>query len=267
MHFSDIAIFHDAARLYTGVDYSGAGLLAECAKHNVIGLVAMGLTETVRYGFPDNAAVSPMGCDLPGAPGFLKVCLGINPLKIDLNVLEAALPGAAGLKIYAGYYHYHVHDPVYAPVYKLAARYRKPVVIHTGDTYSERGILEYSHPLQADRLAVMNRDVNFILAHMGDPWILDACEVAYKNDNIFLDMSGLVVGEANEVYRVKNEPLLRDRFKQGLVLLNRYEKIVYGTDWPLVAMEPYIDLCKALVPETHWPAVFYDNAAKLFGFA
>jgi hypothetical protein len=265
VHFSEIAVFKDTARLYSGVDYSAEGLRAECSANNVVGLVAMGLSETIRYGFPDGLAPTPMGCDLPDTPDFLKVCLGINPLSIDLQRLEDALPDAAGIKIYAGYYHFHVHDPVYDPVYRLAEKYGKPVVIHSGDTYSERGLLEYSRPLHVDRIAVKYRDVNFVIAHMGDPWIMEACEIAYKNSNIFMDLSGLAVG-GEEVNRIKNEPLLKDRFRQGLLFLNQYQKILYGTDWPLVEMATYIDFCKALVPEENWQKVFYENAAGLFLF-
>jgi hypothetical protein len=265
VHFSNIGVFCDTAKLYAGVDYSAKGLLAECAAHQVVGLVAMGVTETARYGFPDALADTPMGCDLPDPPPFLRVCLGINPLSVNLPQLEAAMPNAAGIKIYAGYYHFHVHDPVYDPVYRLAAKHNKPVVIHTGDTYSERGLLEYAHPLHVDRVACAYRDASFVIAHMGDPWVMDACEVAYKNRNVFMDISGLVVGEPTEVERVKNEPLLINRFKQGLVFLNQYEKILYGTDWPLVAMAPYIEFCKELVPQAHWEKVFYGNAAGLFG--
>ena len=264
IHFSDIAVFHDTAVLYAGVDYSARGLLDECDENNIIGLVGMGLNETARYEFPDKKANTPMGCDLTGPPGFLHVCLGINPHLIHIPALENALKEAAGIKIYAGYYHYYINDPVYDPVYRLAEKYGKPVVIHTGDTFSERGLLEYARPLPVDNLAARYRDVDFIIAHLGDPWIMEACEVVYKNKNVYADISGLVVGDAAEAERVKTEPLLRDRFRQGLVFLNQYEKIIYGSDWPLVSMAPYIDLCKALLPEKEWGKVFYKNALKIF---
>jgi hypothetical protein len=267
IHFSNIGVFEDTAEIYSGAQYSGTGLLAECAANNITGLVAMGLTETVRYGFPDNEIPSPMGCDLPGAPDFLKICFGINPHKIDLRKLESLMPDTAGIKIYAGYYHFDVYDPVYDPVYRLAAKYNKPVVIHTGDTYSERGLIKYSHPLHVDQLAYNYRDVDFIIAHIGTPWVMDACEVVYKNRNVYTDMSGLLTGEPAEIINVtENEPLICDIYRQGLMYLNSYKKVLFGTDWPLTAMKPYIEFCKTLVPEENWPEVFYDNAAALFKF-
>lgn len=271
VHFSNIAVFADTARLYAGVDYSAAGLMAECAACGLHRVVGMGVTETARYAFPDENAPVPMGCDLPDAPPLLAVCPGINPYGLtprSLSQLGQALRSgqAAGIKIYAGYYPFTPDDPVYEPVYQLAEAYHKPVVIHSGDTFSERGLLEYARPLHVDRLAVRKRDVNFVIAHLGDPWILEACEVAYKNKNVFLDLSGLVVGGADEVARVRGETLLFQRFQQGLLFLNDYQKILYGSDWPLVPMKPYMDFCRALVPEAFWPDVFGANAEKVFQF-
>ncbi|MNO69122.1 Amidohydrolase [compost metagenome] len=83
-----------------------------------------------------------------------------------------------------------------------------PVVFHTGDTYSERGSLKYAYPLTVDKMAVEHREVNFIMAHLGDPWVLDGAEVVYKNRNIIVGLSGLIVGHAGECARLKDSPLV-----------------------------------------------------------
>ncbi len=269
VHLSHVEVFKETARLYSGADYSPAGLANECAANGVAFAVGMGVTEGEGFAFPDNAAPTPMPCDMPDAPAFLFSCPGVNPFTLDgaaLARLEEELksPRCVGIKIYAGYYPFFIYDGVYAPAYRLAAKYGKAVCIHTGDTYSERGLLEYSHPLAADRLAGMYRDVRFVLAHMGDPWIMDACEAAYKNANVYLDTSGLVVGEEKEISRVRDEPLLRDRFRQGILFLNDYDKVLFGTDWPLAAIRPYIEFCRTLVPERFYEKYFYGNAVKIY---
>ena len=213
---------------------------------------------------------SPLHGDCPPT---MHVCMGINPHRLnDENIAafgrflktNTAESRIVGFKIFAGYYHVNINDPIYTPVYKLAAEHGLTVAIHTGDTYSEVGLLEYSHPLAADRLAVNFRDVNFMLCHMGDPWVMDGCEVAYKNRNVAVDMSGLIVGDAAKINEVLGEELLAGRFRQALVFLNDYKKVIFGTDWPLVPISPYIDFCKALVPQMHWEHVFYKNAKEIF---
>ena len=270
MHFSDVVAFHEAA-VVSGVDYSFAGYQKECAENNVVGSVCMGLAETTRGLFPDDKVASPMIANLDvKRPKGLHVCLGINPHVLCdelLPIIERMVKedqGVVGFKIYAGYYHYHIHDKIYDPIYKLAAENGLPVAIHTGDTYSDKGLLKYAHPLEGDELALKWRDVNFILCHMGDPWIMDACEVAYKNVNVYVDISGLLSCDAAEIKAVEGRPTVMHHYTQGITYLNNYKKVLYGTDWPLVPMAEYIEFCQKLMPEWAYEDVFYNNALRVY---
>ena len=46
-----------------------------------------------------------------------------------------------GLKIYAGYEHYYPYDERYQKVYDTCVEFGIPVMIHTGDTFSEKSII------------------------------------------------------------------------------------------------------------------------------
>ena len=275
-HFSNLGAFYWAAEV-SGVDYSYEGYCKEQEECGIVASVCMGVIETEPFAFPDHTAPTPMPADLDKrCPAGLHICLGINPHKLDDNAIAAVRkmidsaqntygPKIVGFKIFAGYYHYYVHDPIYEPVYKIAAEYDLTVAIHTGDTYSEEGLLEYSHPLTADRAAVQFRDTKFLLCHMGDPWIMDACEVAYKNRNVYLDISGLLAGDANHIAATEKRELVMNHYRTGLVYLNNYQKVLFGTDWPLVPMGAYVEFCKKIVPEHSYEDVFYNNAVKLYG--
>jgi len=259
IHFSNIKSFHDVSKK-SNVNYSKEGFIDEFDEMIAVG---MGLTEFEK--FPDKASLNPMGLDLDVNPYNMYTCLGINPnQKIDIPEIEKQIKGnVVGLKIYAGYYHYHVWDEVYHPVYKLAEKYNIPVVIHSGDTFSEEGLLKFAHPLEVDELAYKFRNVNFIIAHFGDPWILDAAEVASKNKNVFVDLSGLIVGDSNDVERFKNKEFL-SHIRRGLIYLDNYKKVLYGSDWPLVDTKSYLNFMKNLIPKENHEDVFYNNASKLF---
>lgn len=275
LHFSSIESFKRTAAELSGVDYSLNGLKAELRAAGVTFAVGMGLTETSLGAFPDMGAPNPMLLDLDSqSPPELYRCVGINPVLLDrgqreeeLCRVEAALkkPGTVGIKIYAGYYPYYVYDTVYDPVYKLAASYGLPVVIHSGDTFSERGLLKYSHPLNVDELAVKHRDINFIISHLGDPWVMDAAEVASKNHNVYCDLSGLIVGGSSKIERYKNNRIVCEHFIRALIYTDNYSKYLFGSDWPLAPIAPYIEFVKGLVPEEHHERVFYENAARIFG--
>jgi len=297
-HFSNVHAFHGAADA-SGVDFSYHGMIKEQTECGIVASVCMGLVETLSGAFPDAAAPAFMHANPPlksdarnddeasrmdagisnsplhtDCPPTMHVCMGVNPHTLTEEKVAAfakmlnsnrAESRILGFKIYAGYYHFNINDPIYTPVYKLAAEHGLTVAIHTGDTYAETALLEYSHPLAADRLAVNFRDVNFMLCHMGDPWIMDACEVAYKNRNIYLDISGLQAGDAAHIAATEARPHVMHHYTQGLSYLNAYEKVLFGTDWPLVPLGAYIEFCKKIVPPETYDNVFYNNAAKLFG--
>jgi len=270
MHFSNIQAFYSAAE-DAGVDYSYDGYLKERAAPDIDTCVCMGLTEAEPHAFPCHKTPTPMTADLSASPPpGLFTCLGINPHTLDDEAVRRIRGKVAndssivGFKIYAGYYHYYIHDDIYTPIYKIAAEHGLTVAIHTGVTYSEQGLMEYSHPLAADRLAVKFRDTQFLLCHMGNPWIMDACEIAYKNRNVFLDISGLVEGNAAHIAHTEASPLLMQHYTLGLLYLNNYKKVLFGTDWPIVPIDAYIHFCKKIVPAHAYEDVFYNNAKNVY---
>lgn len=260
IHFSNIKSFHEVSET-SKVDYSLQGFKEEFKDIIAIG---MGVTENKEV-FPDSSALNPMTLDLASNPNNLYHCLGFNPnIEFSFEDFEKAINDkTVGFKIYAGYYHYHVWDEIYDPIYKLAGKYNLPVVIHTGDTYSSRGLLKYAHPLEVDELAVKYPNIKFVIAHFGDPWIMDTAEVAYKNENVYIDLSGLLIGDEMEVTRF-TIPEFTNRLREGIVYLDNYKKLLYGSDWPLVNTKPYIEFIKKLIPSEHHEDVFYNNAKRVF---
>ena len=274
VHFSRIRSFEDCAQRTSFVDYSKQGYIFQAAANNVVGSVCMGLSETTPEAFPDSGVRTPMQADMePTLPDGMALCPGINPHRLggrSLTITEEQIktePHIVGLKIYAGYYHVDITDPIYDPVYKLAEKYDLAIVIHTGETYSERGLLKYAHPLRVDDLAVAHPKLRIVACHMGVPWVFDACEVAAKNPNVYFDLSGMLVGDSSYIERQSKNPLLIDRYRQALAYMDNFDKILYGSDWPLVPMSAYIAFCKQLVPEGEHEKVFYSNALKVFKLA
>ncbi|MCT8137932.1 amidohydrolase family protein [Anaerobacillus sp. CMMVII] len=270
MHFSKIESFQKTAKDRSHIDYTYEGLLQEYRDANVVLGIGMGVTEQQLGGFPDSSAPTPMGLDmLKDEHTRIVYCPGVNPYSLgtaELLALEAELTSqrVVGIKIYLGYYPYYAYDKIYGPVYELAAAYNVPVVFHCGDTYSERGLLKYSHPLTLDEVAVQNRNVTFMMAHFGDPWVLDGAEVVYKNSNMYADLSGLIVGDRQEVKRISNTPHFYDHLRHAITFCDHYEKLLFGTDWPLVQVQPYIEFIKTFIPDQYVEDVFYNNALKVF---
>ncbi|HEX9657505.1 MAG TPA: amidohydrolase family protein [Bacteroidota bacterium] len=166
-----------------------------------------------------------------------------------------------GLKLYPGYESFFPYDPKLAPVYQLAEECDVPVMIHSGDTYTPKGKVKFSHPLHIDEVAVDHPNVNFVICHVGNPWIRDCMEVVYKNKNVYTDISGLVLGNFSDRF----ESYMRKQLQEMLLYGVQPDKVLFGTDWPISSMESYLDFMQELkIPEKDSKKIMYENSAKLF---
>jgi len=127
---------------------------------------------------------------------------------------------------------------------------------------SLRGKVKFSHPLEMDEVAVDHRNVNFVICHMGNPWIRDCMEVVYKNANVYTDMSGLTLGEFEDRFEV----FLRKQVSEMLSYGVEPDALLYGTDWPISSMESYLDFMKELaIPQKERRMIMAENALELYG--
>ena len=53
--------------------------------------------------------------------------------------------------------------------------------------------------------------------------------------------------------------------KTWITAISPWDKLMYGTDWPIVNLGEYIGFIKGLVPEQHWEKIFFDNANRIYG--
>jgi predicted TIM-barrel fold metal-dependent hydrolase len=176
------------------------------------------------------------------------------------------------LKAYLGYLHFGPEHPNYVPYYEIAANYHLPVIVHTGDNWSTKAKVKYAHPLRMDEVAVDHPEVRFVLAHFGNPWFIDAAEVVFKNPNVWADLSGLFVGDAEQFQKLFKAANVLDSvpglaisdLKKAIGYVDDYKRFLYGTDWPLAPMGSYRRLIELLIPKAHHQEVFRTNAKHVF---
>lgn len=166
-----------------------------------------------------------------------------------------------GLKLYPGYEPFYPNDPALDKVYGLAEEFAVPVMIHSGDTFTPKGKLKYAHPLHIDEAAVDHRGVNFVICHLGSPWFRDCMEVVYKNENVYTDISGLVLGNFTDRF----EAYMRKQLQEMLVYGVEPDKVLFGSDWPIASMQSYLEFIEEMsLPERERRKIMWENAAKLF---
>jgi uncharacterized protein len=228
----------------------------------------------------DCAVVLTSYKDVPGRPStrdvvkatrglkHLTVVAGISYLSHSPEVIAELREylqerSVRGLKLYPGYEPFYPSDPRMRSVFELASEYNVPVMIHTGDTFSAKGKLKYSHPLNIDEVAVDHPGVNIIICHMGNPWFRDTMEVVYKNANVYTDTSGLVLGNFTDRF----EAYMKKQFQEMMLYGLEPGKVLYGTDWPISEMDSYLAFMDELtITARDKQKILYDNAAAMFGF-
>lgn len=271
-----------SAEMYAPDDNELRGPVEEVAGRIQAQLKSAGVEHALCMPRRDKNPEDPLGIE--SSRRFAKLVPGLHmigladPERFDkehLSLVEEVLKrgDVVAFKAYLGYLYYGPDAEGYRPYYDLAAKYDIPVIFHTGDTYSHLAKVRYAHPLPIDDVAVDFPKTKFVLAHMGNPWLMDAAELIYKNnkrgirENVWADLSGLIVGSAAEVAEWRRDGSLQlviDDVRKAIGFTERMDRILFGSDWPLAPIQVYRDLVAEIVAPEHHPAVFYDNAKALF---
>ena len=154
--------------------------------------------------------LSKAGPSLASTDGLLSHWCGYRPSSGPAS--GPSIVRVVALKGYLGYLHFEPAHANYRRYYELAAKYKLPVMFHTGDTYSPKAKLKFAHPLGVDEVAVDHPDTRFLICHIGNPWVTDAAEVIYKNMNVWADLSGLVVGDESAFTSEEGRDRIAHRF-------------------------------------------------------
>jgi predicted TIM-barrel fold metal-dependent hydrolase len=236
-------------------------LRAEMDAHGV----ASALVLTSYDVTPDRPSTADVLAALEG-DARLGVVAGIRHahLGADLPELREMLQARRlkALKLYPGYEPFRLTDASLRPVYELAAEFGVPVMIHTGDTYDPGTHVRLAHPLDVDDVAVEHRDTRLVMCHVGNPWLMDAAEVLYKNPNVFGDISGFTLGE----FQPRFERLMVGKLNDLVAYVNDPEKLMFGTDWPLSGVRGYLEFVRRLdLTDEERDGLLWRNAARVFG--
>lgn len=252
-HFNEIALAagHENTEEHLGGQYE---------KYGIIGGVVMG-----------NRGLEPENHTYPA---FLKYCVGVDRGYLEKNRISDAYDmieenlkrdSCVGIKLYPGYNKVYISDAQYEPIYELAKAYKKPVAIHMGQTAGSRAYLKYSHPMTLDEVAAAHQDVQYVMCHFGNPFLMDAAAVVEKNENVAADLSGLLEGKVDFPSLMAKQSGYLNALKTWITYVDDFGKFMFGTDWPLANYGDYIKLVKWLIPDSEWDQVFSGTAERIYG--
>jgi uncharacterized protein len=148
-------------------------------------------------------------------------------------------------------------DPAYLPFYAKCVELGVPLSIHTSANWTRTRRSELGHPRYIDEVASQFPDLVILMSHGGYPWVLEACLLAWKHPNVYLE-----VAAHRPRYFVAPgagwDPLMR--FGQTTIA----HKVVYGTGAFLIN-RPYGELISEMrqlpISDTTLEKWLWRNAA------
>lgn len=122
-------------------------------------------------------------------------------------------------------------DRRYYPFYAKCVELNIPVSIHMSANWTEVRTSEFGHPKVLDTVACDFPELKIIMSHGGYPWVLEAALLAWKHQNVYLELAA----HRPKYFAVPGtgwEPLMQ--FGQKTI----QDKVLYGTGWFLIGKQP-----------------------------
>jgi predicted TIM-barrel fold metal-dependent hydrolase len=80
-------------------------------------------------------------------------------------------------------------DRRYYPFYEKCAELGVPVSMHASANWTTCRPSDLGHPRHFDQVACDLPELKLILSHAGYPWVLEACLLAWKHPNVYLELA------------------------------------------------------------------------------
>jgi len=152
-------------------------------------------------------------------------------------------------------------DRHYYPFYEKCVELGVPLSIHASANWTAERPSDLGHPRHFDAVACDFPELVMILSHAGYPWVLEACLVAWKHPNVYLELAA----HRPRYFNAPGtgwEPLLR--FGQTTI----QDKVLYGTGSFLLgrpAAELVAEFRQLPIEERVMEKWLYGNAARVLG--
>jgi predicted TIM-barrel fold metal-dependent hydrolase len=156
---------------------------------------------------------------------------GIDPTRgmQQLRDLQHAVNelGFVGAHLYPHWFALPPDAAQYYPVYAKCCELDIPIMMQVGQNliYSrERRLPSVARPITLDQVAIDFPELRLLGIHIGVPWTSEMIAMAWKHENVFIGV---------DAYAPKHWP------KELVHFLNTYgsEKVLFGTDWPVIDPE------------------------------
>jgi predicted TIM-barrel fold metal-dependent hydrolase len=186
----------------------------------------------------------------------------VDPLREDaIDELEKARGyGLCGLKLDPGLQGFLISEIINHGFWNKIEKWNWPVIIHTGYTFSPHISMYSSTVKDIELLAERYPKINFIIAHWGYPWTMEACLVAIKYENVYIDTSALYFDNPQRFTKF----IVEHEISPSIIEKSLRNKIIFGSNYPRVNIGKMRKGIEELpLSNKCVSAILHDNAARL----
>ena len=184
---------------------------------------------------------------------------GVDPTRgmQGLRDLEYAVKeyGFVGAHLYPHWFGLPPDHARYYPIYAKCCELEIPIMMQVGHCLRyqrERILPSVGRPITLDQIAIDFPELALIGIHLGYPWTEEMISVAWKHEHVYI---------GSDAYAPRHWP------ESFVHFINTWgkDKVLFGTDWPVIDPERAITEIKALElrPESK-QKLLRDTALRLF---
>lgn len=195
-------------------------------------------------------------------PGRFSGLAGIDPTRgmRGLKELEIAVNdfGFIGAHWYPHWFNMAPDAAQVYPYYSKCCELGIPIMMQVGQNlvYSrDRRLLSVARPITLDPVACDFPELKLIGIHIGIPWVDEMIAMCWKHENVF-------IGADAHAPKYWPRQLIRYADSYGR------EKILFGTDWPVIDPERAVREAGELgLRDESFSLLMRDNALRVFGIS
>jgi Predicted metal-dependent hydrolase of the TIM-barrel fold len=234
-----------AARERAGTPYTAERLIPALDDAGVDKAVLIASVAAVGVGGEiDGIHVDEVYPEIQKAPDRIFGYAGINPLediKTNLAYINYAVNELdfRGVHIYPHWFGMRIDDKKYYPIYAKCAELGVPIMLQVGHPTPRNRAKVAAHPLWLDDIAYDFPELTILGIHIGSPWVDDMMMMCRGYENVYM------VADAHQPSTW--EPQLIEYINGGgRRNLDGWEKVIWGSDWPIQDIKEALGEVRAL---------------------
>lgn len=222
------------------------------AEYNVKGVIAAGDAETT---YDLHTPVEDIAEVVEEYPERFAGLVGVDPHKgmdavekLEYSIREL---GLSGVDLAPFLHKLDTNAKEYYPIYAKAAELGVPIHIHTSNHFNRDQGIAGEHPEYLDEVATHFPDLELVARHGGWPWIDEMIAVAFRHDNVYIELSGIHPSYWDDRIVERMDGMLQ-------------EKVLWGTSYPVVGWDSLSVVDDLDISAETKRKLCHDNAAELF---